>query len=227
MATGGGNKGSRSDTWGRLPGIFAANGLSSLLFDFAGQGRSGGDRKVLTLAKGVANLKDVLSVASQRYGIKPEDVALLGSSYGGNVVLEYLAGDRPWPVRGAAFKSPCIDLRESYEQELGREGMLAWEREGYSASAGLNWEVISTADTASLIDRLRRITVPILITHGTSDESVPISQSRLVRDKAQGVVDLFEMKGTNHHYNERDDWQRMAAIHTAWLRQLFRHERAT
>lgn len=221
MATGGSAKGSLSSSWSNFADVFSSRGMSSIVFDFAGQGRSGGDRRVLTLTKGVRNLIDVLDEVLRWDWIEESRIALLGSSFGGNVVLDYLASDSPLHLRGASFKSPCIDLRESYFQELGHEGMRAWQREGYLETTGLNWEVIEDADASDLPDRLQNIRIPLLITHGCADESVPIEQSRLVRDRVSGVVDLFEMKRTNHHYSDGDDWSRMAVVHSAWLTQLF------
>jgi len=221
MATGGSAKGSLSSSWANFTDIFSSRGLSSIVFDFAGQGRSGGDRRVLTITKGVRNLVDVLHEVLSWDWIEESRLALLGSSFGGNVVLDYLASDSALHLRGASFKSPCIDLRESYFQELGHDGMLAWQHEGYSSATGLNWEVMEDADASDLCGRLHHIRMPILITHGCADESVPIAQSRLVRDRVSGVVDLFEMKNTNHHYSDGDDWNRMAAVHAAWLTQLF------
>lgn len=224
MATGGSNRGSLSDTWTRFPVFMRAAGLTSVVFDFAGQGTSDGDRRILTLRKGVRNLLDALRTVTSWSWVNPHLIALLGSSYGGNVVLDYLAAEPEVTVRGASLKSPCIDLRESYLQEVGVEGMRVWEETGYSEAAGLSWQVIEEADKSDLRERLHRIAVPLLITHGVPDESVPIGQSRAVRDHVAGVVDLLEMNGVNHHYSSRDDWDRMATVHAAWLAQLFRRQ---
>lgn len=221
MATGGGPKGSLSQTWLKFPCLLAEAGISSIVFDFAGQGRSDGDRRDLTLTKGVRNLSDAVNHVLNWKWAGTRALALMGSSYGGNVILDYLASDSPANVGCATFKSPCIDLRESYLQEMGPDGMRKWERDGYSEQTGLSWAVIEDADRSDLADRLNRITIPLLITHGLSDESVPITQSRLVRDRAAGVVDLLEMNGTNHHYSDRDDWGRMAAVHVGWLKAFF------
>ena len=221
MATGSGDMGAKGETWTKLPRRLRRHGISSIVFDFAGQGHSDGDRRALTLSKGVRNLEDALRHILGWDWVRPEALALLGSSYGGNVVLAHLASEDRAPVLGASLKSPCIDLRESHQLALGTDGMAAWERDGYSSEAGQNWSVIEDADASRLDERLHRITVPLLITHGTADESVPITQARRVRDRAGGVVDLVEMKGVNHHYSDRDDWDRMAAVHVGWLQQLF------
>jgi len=221
MATGGSKNGSLSQSWTNFPVVFETYGLSSIVFDFAGQGESEGDRRSLTLTKGVQNLSDVLEHISHWDWINSDKLALMGSSFGGNVVLDYLASEQAMRICGASLKSPCIDLRESYLQELGSEGMRAWQQNGFSAATGLGWEVIEDADASDLANRLHRITAPLLITHGTADESVPIAQSRKIRDRAGGKVDLLEMKGTNHHYSDRNDWDRMAAIHATWIKKLF------
>lgn len=221
MATGGSKKGSLGLSWINLPRVFEEHGISSIIFDFAGQGKSQGDRRLLTITKGVRNLTDILNHILDWDWIQKDKLVLMGASFGGNVVLDYLALDEAILARGATFKSPCIDLRESYLQELGEEGMQKWKEEGYSELTGLNWEVMEDALASDLFNRLYKIKVPLLITHGVEDESVPIAQSRTVRDKVDGVVDLVEMNGTNHHYSDRDDWDRMAAIHVGWLQHLF------
>lgn len=221
IATGGSKNGSLGQSWINFPALLEAHGISTIIFDFAGQGLSQGDRRHLTLKKGVKNLDDVLKYVLKWDWIRLDKLALMGSSFGGNVVLEYLASDEALSVRGATFKSPCIDLRESYFQELGDDGMKTWQQDGYSELTGLNWEVIEDADASNLITQLNKIKTPLFITHGTKDESVPIMQSRTIRDKVLGIVDLLEMNGTNHHYSERDDWDRMASVHIGWLEQLF------
>ncbi|MCE1168570.1 MAG: S9 family peptidase [Sphingobacteriia bacterium] len=185
------------------------------------QGLSQGDRRHLTLTKGVKNLVDILEHVLEWDWVHLDKLALMGSSFGGNVILDYLASDEALEVRGATFKSPCIDLRESYLQELGTDGMKTWQQDGYSELTGLNWEVIEDADASNLVTRLGKIKVPLFITHGVEDESVPITQSRTVRNIVYGIVDLLEMNGTNHHYSARDDWDRMASVHIGWLKHLF------
>lgn len=221
IATGGSAKGSLSQSWTSYPDLLDAVSISCVIFDFSGQGLSEGKRCHLTVSKGVQNLNDVLAHILEWDLMRDRKLALMGSSFGGNVVLEFLASNPSVRINGAVFKSPCIDLRESYFQELGAEGMAKWEEAGYSEETGLMWEVIEECDSSDLRFRLKKITTPLLITHGTLDESVPISQSRDIRDSVSGIVDLVEMKGTNHHYSDRDDWQRMAALHVSWLKQLF------
>jgi len=221
IATGGGDNGSLGQSWQQFPYLLEQASISSIIFDFAGQGLSAGKRRELSVTKALQNLTSVLHHISQWDSIEPDNLALLGASLGGNVILEYLAQDNHLPVQGATLKSPCILLRESYICEIGEKAVAQWQQTGFSAEAGLNWSVIQDSQDLAISKRLDKIHTPLLITHGTNDTIVPITQSYTIKERVSGPVDFVEMKGVNHHYSSGSDWDRMAAIHIAWLKVLF------
>ena len=76
MVTGDGPKGTKSASWSNLPPLLAAAGLASFLFDFEGLGYSGGQRRTLTLSKGIDNLRSATHFLRQQPWADPTRTCL-------------------------------------------------------------------------------------------------------------------------------------------------------
>lgn len=117
ILTGDGVKGSKSKALTPLVDALLIDEFGVLVFDFIGQGDSGGERSKLNILTGVANLKDALSFFYSKLEINR--LYAFATSFGGSVLLNS-KGVLP-KLSKIALKSPVSDLLETYENEHTRD----------------------------------------------------------------------------------------------------------
>jgi alpha-beta hydrolase superfamily lysophospholipase len=197
LLTGDSKKGTLSDTWTGAVSTLRESGFGLFLFDFHSQGRSEGDRRELTLSRGVQNLEDALPLARE---LSPHaSVGYFASSFGAAVLLA--AMDSIPAPQAITFKSPAVVLAEAYEREHGSmEAMERWRSAGVSEVNGLSYAAYADARAYELYEQASSITCPTLIVHGTADEIVPVAQSRRLANAIGRNARLVEIPHGDHNY---------------------------
>lgn len=199
VLTGDSPKGSKSDTWSSVIKILNDNQISVFIFDFHSQGLSQGNRSELTLSKASINFRDALIFLRNNYDLESRNIGVLGSSFGGSVVLnstQYIAD-----CKAIALKSPASFLAEAYETEhRSFTEMEMWRRLQISHITGLNYMAYIDAINHNLYRNLSNIKCPVLVIHGDSDDIVPIEQSRRLTHLLTPYARLVEIQGGDHNY---------------------------
>jgi hypothetical protein len=153
-------------------------GYNLLLLDYRGYGRSEGSPS----ERGIyLDGEAALAALQGRPGVDPERIVLWGRSIGAAVAV-HLAATRP--VRALVLESPFTSVRD-----LLREG-------GYWILLGLARFGTYRFDSAA---RMPRVTVPVLVIHGTRDEIVPFALGRRLHDLAPGRKELLAIEGGGHN----------------------------
>jgi len=189
-------------------GQFAATGLAAFALDLRGRGKSDGARYYVDdVAQYVADVAAVIALAKSRYPGLP--VFLLGHSAGGVVsctyALEHQAEIAGLICESFAFKVPAPDAALAVIKVLSRFAprlpVLKLKNEDFSRdpiavrilnSDPLTLNEVQPAKTVAALvranERLRRefprITLPVLILHGTADRATMPSGSQLFFDTA-------------------------------------------
>ena len=189
-------------------GQFAAAGFAPYALDLRGRGKSDGERCFVDdVAEYVADVSTAIGVAKSRHPGIP--VFLLGHSAGGVVSCTY-ALDHQEEIAGLicesfAFKVPAPDAALAVIKALSRIAprlrVLRLRNEDFSrdpiAVRILNSDPLTAGEVqpartvAALVranERLRRefprITLPLLILHGTADKATLAEGSRFFHDTA-------------------------------------------
>jgi uncharacterized protein len=205
-----------------------ASGIASFRFDFAGRGDSEGGPQLLSVGGALQELEDAWRALLLRSDGDLSRLALHGSSFGG-LAAALFAAENPL-CKALALRSPVVDgaalsLRLiASAQHVGPEMALSQWRERGVASlpnpAGgeyrLEFAYYEDAVRMSLLERAGRIECPVLIVHGSRDESIPLEDvERLyARIAAEKQLKIFEAA---HHVEDRKTLDAMMAALVAFF----------
>lgn len=144
------------------------------------------------------DLSDGVRYLAQQGIIDPARVAIAGASYGGYAALAGAALDTGI-YRCAVSISGLSDVKSwmkwELEEQNGRKS--AYSVRYWKAFLGdpKRWDAISPARN------IDRISIPVLLIHGTDDDVVPIQQSELMRDamtRAGKSVQFISLPDEDH-----------------------------
>jgi uncharacterized protein len=209
MLTGDGPKGSNSLSWVNIPPRLANLGIASLLFDFSGLGNSDGERKNLTLSKGIDDFSIIFEQLKNYSWIDFDKIAVMASSFGACVALM-----RPSILnkcKAIGLKSPSTFLPDAYFNELTVEQFNEWNKTGFCDENGYKLSVFTDPFQHNVYAEVTKIKTKCLITHGNADEVVPYQQSLYLKELMGGEVQLITFEEGDHGYSG-DNWEKMAVI---------------
>ena len=158
---------------------FSQRGFDVLVFDYRGYGRSAGQ---LTDESGLyADGTAAYDFLTRELGVKPERLVLYGQSLGTTVAID-LAAQHP----AAAL---VVESGLSSASAMA-ENALPW------LPRWLHWLGKNRFESAR---KLPRVHCPVLITHGTQDEVIPVGQGRQLFAAANQPKQLEIIEGGNHN----------------------------
>ena len=154
--------------------IFHDLGLSSLVFDYRGYGRSEGSPSPEGIARDARAAWNWL----QDRGVASGDIVLFGRSLGGAVALELTRSVRPRAlILESTFASPFGVLHLDFMAPLLR------------AAVGDIWNSREAAE---------RLTVPTLCIHSPDDGIVPFREGRRLYEAVAGEKAFVEIRGSHN-----------------------------
>ncbi|QNG36777.1 lysophospholipase [Geodermatophilaceae bacterium NBWT11] len=222
----------------------ARAGYATSAPDHPGHGRSPGSRgNIGSMAATVAGVDEVVRRAVEAHPGVP--LFVYGHSMGGLVAAQYLTGRPSVAVRGAVLSAPALDLSTAsgvqravapvLSRLLPDLGVLTLDATAVSRDpavvaayqadplnrmgkvrARTGAEMV--AATAAMPDRLRSLTIPLLVLHGSADRLVPPAASELVVDRA-GSTDVTHTvyDGLFHEPHNEPEQDRVLDDVVAWL----------
>lgn len=151
-------------------------GLSLFIFDYRGYGRSSGSPSEEGLYRDATAAYEYLV---RTRGISPERLVLFGRSIGASVAGD-LAGRKP--AAGLILESPFPSL-------------AAMARVHY-LGLPMHWLI---SGRFPLVERLKHVTMPVLVLHGDRDDIVPIALGREVFEAATAPKSFYVIEGADHN----------------------------
>lgn len=168
-----GNLSHRLDTMKILRGL----GIDMLYFDYRGYGRSGGK----PTEEGTAmDARAAYRWLTQEKGAKPERVVAWGRSLGGAVAARLADEQR---VGALVLETAFTSI-----PDMGQRMYLF-----------LPVRLLASTKMATL-EHLRRVRVPVLIAHGTADETVPYDMGRTLLEAAHEPKTFLELAGGHNDF---------------------------
>lgn len=167
----GGNLSHRAD----VAEQFARRGVSVLLFDYRGYGKSDGAPSESKLyVDGLA----VYDYARTKLGVPAERIALYGESLGG-----------PYAADVAANRSVrCVVIESSFHSAASVANAV------YRIPIGIF--LGNSLPTARSLDRAK---VPVLVIHGDADTIIPFRSGKELYDALEGPKQMWVVPGSDHN----------------------------
>lgn len=222
----------------------AAAGYAVHAVDHPGHGRSPGRRgNIGSMAAAVGGVAELARLAGEQHPGVP--LFVYGHSLGGLIALQYLTGTPDGRIAGAVLSAPALDtsaathLQRAVAPVLSRLlpdlGVLQLDAEAVSRDpevvrdyrtdplnhtgkmvARTGAELMATA--RAMPRRLRSLTMPLLVLHGTADRLVPPAASEVVRAHAGSAdVTVRRYEGLYHEPHNEPERDEVLADVVAWL----------
>ncbi|MGK2860276.1 MAG: alpha/beta hydrolase [Thermoanaerobaculia bacterium] len=167
----GGNLSHRAD----VAEQFARRGVSVLLFDYRGYGKSEGSPSETKLyVDGLA----VYDYARQALAVPADRIALYGESLGGPYAAD-VAANRP---------ARCVVIESSFHSAASVANAV------YRIPIG-----IFLGDSLPTARSLNRAKVPVLVIHGDADTIIPLACGRELFDAIDGPKEMWIVPGSDHN----------------------------
>jgi dipeptidyl aminopeptidase/acylaminoacyl peptidase len=179
--------------------FFANSGFLVLKPDYRGHDQSeGAPREPLARIKYSLDVLFALEALKKENSVDQENIFMYGHSLGGEVVLRIL--EITDQVRAATLWAPAVtDFPENTFYFLRRGGekeLIDFEKEFHQIVSQTDYQSLSTLDNLALVN------TPLIIHHGTNDQSVPLkwSETLVAKLKEAGKeVQFFTYENDNHN----------------------------
>ena len=141
-------------------------------YDYSGYGQSTGKPTEKNL---YADIDSAWQALRTRYGISPENIILYGQSIG---------------------TAPTIDLASRYEvgAVILHSPLMSGMRVAFPATKR-TWFF----DAFPSIDKVPKVTSPVLVIHGTEDEVIDFSHGMTIYEKCPRAVEPLWVEGAGHN----------------------------
>lgn len=172
-------------------------GVAVLLLSYRGYPKSGGTAS----EQGVyLDAEAVLSYLSEDLGYAKPSTFILGRSLGSAVAID-VAQDQP--LAGLILVSPISSGAD------------------FADYHGLGWARWLVGDSFDSLEKLERVSSPILIIHGSEDSTLPIEMGRALYAAAPSGSTLIEVPGAGHN----DLISRAGRCYWVWISRFIRGAR--
>lgn len=146
----------------------------------------------------ILDLETTIDFVKEEYG---GSILLLGSSLGGHIVIN--ASDYSSQIKGIILSCPAIKTFEVIRDTMDKNEFENWKTKNEAEVFGTKLKYSFYEDLLSHNDmsKIQKLTIPVLIYHGTVDNIVPITQSREAK-ALNSHIELIEVEGGDHRFGK-------------------------
>jgi hypothetical protein len=202
----------------------AAAGIFAFRFDFRGSGDSEGDFSEMTISGEISDALKAIDVLTTTAGVDPNRIGALGLSMGGGVAA-CVCGRDP-RIKSAVLWAPLSDdPPDVLQMMLGANAARPNPGADFVDFWGGN--TVGPAFFADIprikpSQEIQRFSGPLLIVHGTADETVPATHGRryyeLMRNR-NAPTEIEMIPDADHTFNTKAWEDRVIARSVEWFRK--------
>jgi len=197
---------------------FVPLGYSVLRFDFSYVGESEGAFEDLSISGEVADALGALDFLRE---FDTGTVVLIGSSLGGAVAL-LAAAQAPSRV-GAVATIAAVGDTALFTDRLSEDDVAEWRRRGrrdWGEGSYLKVSFLEDVEELDIPETLSKVSQPLLLMHGESDDVVPPSHATLIESAAAGPVKVVTFPGVGHRFEEPGALEALLCTLEDWLAEV-------
>lgn len=216
-----GHKGEAHRMFVKLARRLAAQGIAALRFDFRGSGDSEGEFEEVTVRSEIADAVEAVRFLARHKRINSRQISLVGFSMGASIA-SYLVSRERRRWKSMVLIAPVAEGSAILDSLSTPEGITSLAQTGLTDFEG-NLVGIPFVRQFADMKPLREVTkvkCPVLIIHGSKDETVPLAHSELYEKALRSpkrAVKRIVITGADHTFNKHAWEQRVLDETVAWL----------
>ncbi len=197
-------------------------GIASLRFDFRGSGESEGEFRDMTVETEVSDALKAVDTVCALSEIDADRVGVLGLSLGGFVAACVTGFEKR--VKSTVLWSAVASLSETIGRRFDAEQRKLFEEQGYVDIGGhaLGKGFMDAVEALDPLQLIGKSSGPVLIVHGTADESVPVEHAHRYETSARHGnrrVEKLIVKGADHTYATLATERQAIERSVTWFRE--------
>jgi pimeloyl-ACP methyl ester carboxylesterase len=205
----------------KISRALADHGIASLRFDFRGSGDSAGDFEDMTIRSEVTDSLEAIKFLVRHKRVNSRCLALIGLSMGGAVAAHVVAREKQ-RVKSLVLLAPVAEGAGILDDLSTPEAVSSLAETGITDHEGSLVGVGFIRQFAEMrpIREVVKCQCPVLIIHGSRDETVPASHSDMYERALQThkrVVKKVVIPGADHTFNKHIWEQRVITEIVDWL----------
>ena len=196
-----------------LSGVLPEKGIALFVIDLSGRGESEGKFEDTTVTQYIDDLKCAIDFLTSKEQIDSGRIAVIGSSLGGLVSLQEAAKDDR--IKLLVLISPVSYFPYREKGEYSPEKIKKWKEKGHMFTESkrfgkmkINYSFYEDGTKYRDYSVYDNIKIPVVVIHGTEDESVSIEFSQKLVEHLKGA-NLAVVEGADHNYSKQEDCDKM------------------
>jgi dipeptidyl aminopeptidase/acylaminoacyl peptidase len=205
----------------KLSRQLAAQGVACLRFDFRGSGDSAGEFEQMTIRSEVADALEALKYLARHKQVNSRRIALIGMSLGGAIAAHVVARESS-RIKSLVLWAPVAEGAKVLDGLSSPEAVASLVQTGITDYDGnlVGIQFIRQFGEMKPLREVAKAKCPMLIVHGSEDETVPPQHSDLYERALQSPkrqIKKVVIPGADHTFS-RSLWeQRLIAETVNWL----------
>ncbi len=191
------------------------SGANVVRFDFTGSGDSEGEFEDQTFSSQMYDLDKVIEYVKEKLG---EEIIVLGQSYGGFIALAKAAEDSR--IKAVISLSTPVDKKKYWPKS--KQNKI--NAKGYEIDDWLfKWtkkRMLDELKNSSIVARLSKIKVPILIINQDKDWLVPLEDAETIYEKVKDPKEKFILDGNDHIFADLKQRELLFEKIVKWAKNL-------
>jgi len=168
-------------------------------FDFSGCGESEGNFEETLVTKLKDDLATILNYVRNREDIDENNISIIAQSFGVAITLALKPN-----VKSIILTSPAHNFENRWNK-LYKFNPKTNKYERFSNTRGsmtLPKEFFEDAESYNLLNNIKEINSPILISYGDKDDKIPVADAEKLFETANNPKELKIFKGADHNHSQ-------------------------
>ncbi len=205
----------------KISRALAEHGIASLRFDYRGSGDSAGNFEDMTIRSEIADALEAVKFLARHKRVNSRRLALIGLSMGGAVAAYVLAREKQ-RVKSLVLIAPVAEGAGILDDLSTPEAVSSLAETGITDHEG-NLVGVTFIRQFAEMKPLREVVkcpCPVLIVHGSRDETVPVHHTDLYERALQAhkrAVKKVVIHGADHTFNKHVWESRVITETVDWL----------